>query len=154
MFDQVLTNTVTTIEAVTPDDKGHGYGATYVHYEGNLSDASKTAASDRRFSVIPDDGIELLDSISASATLRVKKTVWVLIQYRVGKSLSDFNARLHKDVDRLVYNLYLPTNYANGSGWALLSRLPAPQFFVELDESATSAIVHLPFELTYEVTYS
>jgi len=154
MFDQILANFKTKIEAITPDTRGREYGASFEHYSGDVAEAPATAASDRRFSIIPDDGIEILGDISANATVRFQKVIWVIIQYRIGQDLTTFLGRLHQDVDRLCYTLRLPSSYASGDDWALLLRTPAGAMRWEPDDNLTSALCYLPFEVTYSVTYS
>lgn len=151
MIDDILTNFQTTIEGITPDDMP---GTPFRFLDADPEDATRTGASDRRFFIAPDDGLELLDALSASSRIRLRKTIWVVIQYRTGRSLKAFLARVHQDVDRMAYTLSRPTSYPNGTDYALLSRLPAPQFRVDLDDLAQSAVVHVPFECIYSVDYA
>ena len=141
------------MEGVTPDDRGQGYGSAFTFYAGDIEDAPKTGASDRRFSVIPSDGVAHLNSISNDATARFVKVVYVMVQYRVGRDLSVFLKRMHKDVDRLVYTLGRPSSWLRGDDWAMLKMVPAQQFFVDMDEVELGAVVHIPFEVTYSVDY-
>jgi len=151
MIDQILENFRDQIEAITPDDLPD---VPFERYAGEIEKASRTPGSDRRFQVLPEDSIIILDPPSPSTRARFQKTILVSILYRVGSDLTTFVERAHKDVDRLCYTLRRPSTYGNGTGWALLGRQPQGRFLTELDDQAKSALVTVAFDVIYSVDYA
>lgn len=151
MIDGVLENFRDQIEALTPDDEPD---VEFKRYSGPIEKASKTAGSDRRFAVLPDEGIEVMSPASPQTRVRFKKVVLVMVQYRVGPSLERFIERAHKDVDRMTYTLRRPDSYGSGADWKLLGRQPLERFYVDVDDAAKSALVTVAFETIYSVDYA
>ncbi len=150
MIGEILDNFKAHITAMVPDDLPD---VRFEFYDGDLSKMEKSPSVDRRFFVAPDDGLAVLSPASPRETVRFSKAFLVLVEYRTGRSLNDFIRRVHKDVDRMVATLRRPATYGSGTDWALLGRQPMERFSIDLDPQDLSALVTIPFEVIYSVTY-
>ena len=152
---EVLANTVTTIEAVTPDTRWAGNKA-YKHLSSlyDPEDALDHQSPTRRF-VVELSGTRALDGPMGSldSPQGVIQTLDVSIFYSQGTDAWELVRVVAEDVDRLGWELQKPTGYAQ-STTGLWNR-QAADYAITFDEApGGTALVVIPVDVTYRPSFA
>jgi hypothetical protein len=149
-MEEILDNFVSLITGLVPtSDPGIGFK----HSDEDIEKLSKAKASDRRFGLSLSPILDVAPW-GISQELVVDKEVVVHVQYVLAKrNLTQLFARASEDVDKIIFALRNPTNFPVSSAVELQVRKASGTADLEIDESLRSAVLTLPFTISYKVIY-
>ena len=152
-FADILDNCRDVIQGITPATEAD---RPWRLYTGVIDTAPKVSARERGFALEVGPKVGVVDAGPLSLEIYLSKEVSVAVAYPLGKDLLATTKQVHRDLDRLVYELLAPSGYGNAgyTGLELGKRVPTGIVEFEVDEDFTFLIVRIPFDVTYRQTFN